>query len=183
MSDRFEEGSLPFLSIASLAPGFRLLKRLSMTAVSQHVHAVTQYTLKAMQRLQHANGCPVVHVYGNHGAHDVLQPSIGYDAENMCACGHPQGKGSKSCAWSGQGGVITFNLLRATGDWVGYAEVDTLATTAASICLRTGCFCNPGACQFALQLSAQDLRENLRAGHVCWDKKDLVAGKPTGTLP
>ena len=40
--------------------------------------------------------------------------------------------------------------------------------------LRTGAFCNPGACAAALGLTAEDVKSNFEAGHVCWDDQDLI---------
>jgi hypothetical protein len=48
------------------------------------------------------------------------------------------------------------------------------------ILLRTGCFCNPGACAAHLGLSLQDIISNYEAGHVCWDDNDIIDGRPTG---
>ncbi len=90
--------------------------------------------------------------------------------------------------------------------------------------LRTGCFCNPGACAQHLGLSGgtcevlsrrqtqvplhawavvpgpnhvmltavpcacpswppgADLRDNYEAGHVCWDERDVIRGRPTGAV-
>lgn len=51
-----------------------------------------------------------------------------------------------------------------------------------NIHLRTGCFCNTGACQKLLILSNEQIKNNLSAGHVCGDDVDLIAGKPTGSV-
>jgi len=51
-----------------------------------------------------------------------------------------------------------------------------------NIHLRTGCFCNTGACQQFLNLSNEQIKSNLSAGHVCGDDIDLIAGKPTGSV-
>lgn len=51
-----------------------------------------------------------------------------------------------------------------------------------NIHLRTGCFCNTGACQKFLNLSNKQVKDNLSAGHVCGDDVDLIDGKPTGSV-
>lgn len=51
-----------------------------------------------------------------------------------------------------------------------------------NIHLRTGCFCNTGACQKFLSLSNKQVKDNLSAGHVCGDDVDLIEGKPTGSV-
>ncbi|WOL18951.1 molybdenum cofactor sulfurase isoform X2 [Canna indica] len=82
---------------------------------------------------------------------------------------------------SEMGPTIAFNLRRADGSWVGYREVEKLASLSG-IQLRTGCFCNPGACAKYLDLSQSDLIANFEAGHVCWDDNDILHGKPTGAV-
>eukprot|EP00752_Nemacystus_decipiens_P007564 g6757.t1 len=83
----------------------------------------------------------------------------------------------------GQGPMLTMVFLRPGGGdrYVGHAEVEKLASLE-NIQLRTGCFCNPGACQAALGLSDDDVKEHLERGHVCWDEHDLVDGRPTGLV-
>lgn len=56
-----------------------------------------------------------------------------------------------------QGGVVNFNLLRSNGKHIGYSEVLQMANLH-KIHLRTGCFCNPGACQKHLKLSPLDVK-------------------------
>lgn len=51
-----------------------------------------------------------------------------------------------------------------------------------NITLRSGCFCNPGACQRHLNLSNVDLLKHHKAGHKCGDNNDLIDGVPTGSL-
>eukprot|EP00967_Tisochrysis_lutea_P052861 scaffold65555_cov36-Tisochrysis_lutea.AAC.2 len=75
----------------------------------------------------------------------------------------------------------------------GVVKVGRLAALHGII-LRTGCFCNPGACAKYLGLSGSftpcnmasntgdEMRENFEGGHVCWDDKDIVRGKPTGAV-
>ncbi|KAF8024489.1 hypothetical protein BT93_F1612 [Corymbia citriodora subsp. variegata] len=79
------------------------------------------------------------------------------------------------------GPTVSFNLKRSDGSWYGYREVEKLASLSG-IQLRTGCFCNPGACAKYLGLSHQDLLSNVEAGHVCWDDNDVLHGKPTGAV-
>ncbi|KAJ8532657.1 hypothetical protein K7X08_012580 [Anisodus acutangulus] len=79
------------------------------------------------------------------------------------------------------GPTVSFNMKRPDGTWYGYREVEKLATLAG-IQLRTGCFCNPGACAKYLGLSHLDILSNVEAGHVCWDDRDILHGKPTGAV-
>ncbi|TYZ57329.1 hypothetical protein PybrP1_002921 [[Pythium] brassicae (nom. inval.)] len=81
----------------------------------------------------------------------------------------------------GHGVVVACNFLRPDGSYVGYAEVGKLAAIHG-IQLRTGCFCNPGACQAYLRLADSDLLAGIAAGHVCGDDMDLLDGRPTGAV-
>ncbi|VDM53269.1 unnamed protein product [Angiostrongylus costaricensis] len=73
-----------------------------------------------------------------------------------------------------QGPIIAFNLLRGDGSYTGYAEVGDLSSYPTiffwcsifevekmanlfGIDLRTGCFCNSGACQKYLDLTNDQL--------------------------
>lgn len=51
-----------------------------------------------------------------------------------------------------------------------------------NIQIRSGCFCNPGACQRFLNLSNEELLTHFQAGHICGDNNDLIKGVPTGSL-
>lgn len=55
---------------------------------------------------------------------------------------------------------MTFNLRKASGEWVGYKEVEQLAGME-NIHIRTGCFCNPGACHYYLGLTSAEVKQNL----------------------
>ena len=52
-----------------------------------------------------------------------------------------------------RGATIAFNLHDATGTVIDHTEVET-RVAGVGISLRTGCFCNPGAGEMALGLSA-----------------------------
>lgn len=58
-----------------------------------------------------------------------------------------------------QGPVLAMMFLRPGGGHVGHAEVEKVAGLEG-IQLRTGCFCNPGACQAALGLSEKNVMDN-----------------------
>ena len=61
---------------------------------------------------------------------------------------------------STQGPIISFNLLQTDGQLVGYGAVEKLATVHG-VHLRTGCFCNTGACMKHLGLSEERVRQNV----------------------
>lgn len=155
LHDRFEDGTVPFLNIISLKHGLDTIKRVTggMHGVRDHVFAVAQYFYLNLSKLQHGNGKPLAEIYG----------------------------GVKFESPEGQGGVVTFNILRSDGAYIGYSEVDKFANLH-DVHVRTGCFCNIGACQKFLNLSDTLIKENFDAGHVCGDNMDLIAGRPTGAV-
>ncbi|KAL4554583.1 hypothetical protein LXL04_037177 [Taraxacum kok-saghyz] len=154
IEESFEDGTLSFLNIASIRHGFNILNTLSMSAISWHTCSLARYTRNMLLALRHANGKEVCKIYGLH-----------------CL----------KAAYSGLGPIVSFNLKRPDGSWVGHREVEKLASLSG-IQLRTGCFCNPGACAKYLGLSHSDLLSNIEAGHVCWDDYDILNGKPTGAV-
>jgi molybdenum cofactor sulfurtransferase len=78
---------------------------------------------------------------------------------------------------------VAFNICGSDGSTVGYDEVARLASlNIPPIQLRTGCFCNPGACQTAIPLSNEDVIKNYSSGHVCGDPRGVLNGKPTGAI-
>lgn len=150
----FEDGTISFLSIAALHHGFKILNTLSMSAISRHTASLATYVRKILSTLRHGNGVRVCTLYGRSDS-KVLYDELGP--------------------------IISFNLKRPDSSWFGYREVEKLASLSG-IQLRTGCFCNPGACAKFLGLSHLDLLSNIKAGHVCWDDHDIVNGKPTGAV-
>merc|ERR1712054_97042 len=111
-----------------------------------HTWALSYYLYQQLRSLVHWNGQSVVHLYGPCQYQDASQ----------------------------QGPILAFNIKRADGCWVGYKEVEAFAFVEG-IHLRTGyeyllanhmiisirCFCNPGACQKFLELSTQEVIENV----------------------
>eukprot|EP00004_Rigifila_ramosa_P019831 TRINITY_DN5095_c0_g1_i1.p1 TRINITY_DN5095_c0_g1~~TRINITY_DN5095_c0_g1_i1.p1 ORF type:complete len:805 (+),score=142.58 TRINITY_DN5095_c0_g1_i1:1-2415(+) len=151
---RWEDGTPHFLGLAALPAGFDIFDRLTMSAIAAHTAAVAHHLAAGLAALRHYNGAPVCTIFGSHGNSPNPQK---------------------------QGPVVTCNFLRASGHVVGFAEVEQLAILN-QIYIRTGCFCNIGACQLFLGLTAQEIQENCAAGHHCGDQLDLVNGKPTGAV-
>uniref|UniRef100_A0A0E0LEI6 Molybdenum cofactor sulfurase n=1 Tax=Oryza punctata TaxID=4537 RepID=A0A0E0LEI6_ORYPU len=149
-----EDGTISFLNIASLRHGFKIIEMLTTSAIERHTASLATYVRNKMLDLKHSNEINVCTIYG--------QQSSKVEGLKM-------------------GPTITFNLKREDGSWFGYREVEKLASLFG-IHLRTGCFCNPGACAKYLGLSHSDLVSNFEAGHVCWDDNDIINGKPTGAV-
>ncbi|XP_029046402.1 molybdenum cofactor sulfurase 3 isoform X2 [Osmia bicornis bicornis] len=153
LHQRFEDGTVSFLSIISLRHGFDILSSISMEKISKHVFILAKFLYKSLLMLHHRNGQPVVKLYS-----DTV-----YEDCNL------------------QGGIIAFNLRRSSGEYVGYMEVLNMAALF-KIHLRTGCFCNPGACQRHLGLSSEEVLQNYDSGYICGGGTDLINGRPTGAV-
>ncbi|EGC28429.1 hypothetical protein DICPUDRAFT_59401 [Dictyostelium purpureum] len=150
---KFEDGTIDYMNIISLKEGFDQLERLGMENIQSHTFSMVQWLKEEISKLTHSNQMPLCLLYtDNH-----------YKDPNK------------------QGAIINFNLLRSTGEMVGYNEVEKLASLS-NIFIRSGCFCNPGACHGYLNLTKSDIEEHLKEGHICWDDKDILNGKPTGSL-
>ncbi|XP_021306239.1 molybdenum cofactor sulfurase isoform X2 [Sorghum bicolor] len=148
-----EDGTISFLSISSLQYGFKIIDILTISAIARHTASLATYVRNKMLELKHNNEKNVCIIYGQASKANYLK----------------------------MGPTITFNLKREDGTWFGYREVEKLASLSG-IHLRTGCFCNPGACAKYVGLSHSDLVSNFEAGHVCWDDNDIINGKPTGAV-
>ena len=155
--ERFEDGTINFLSIIALQSCFNFMENLIganfIDRVSRHVFNVGKYLYCQLKALKHHNNQPVVVFY-----HDTCFGDI-----------------------KTQGGIVNFNLRHADGSFVGFAEFSCIAALH-SIILRTGCFCNPGSCQTHLELTEEELMKQFSAGHICGDENDLVDGQPTGSI-
>ncbi|KAF0738799.1 hypothetical protein Ae201684_005411 [Aphanomyces euteiches] len=79
------------------------------------------------------------------------------------------------------GSIIALNFLRSDSSYVGYAEFSKLAGMH-NIHVRTGCFCNPGACQAYLGLTTNQMLSHIDQGHVCGNTLDIIDGRPTGAI-
>ncbi|KAH8240424.1 hypothetical protein KR038_000369 [Drosophila bunnanda] len=159
---RYEDGTLPFLAIVGLLEGFRTLERLvprtesftTMERISRHVHGLAKYLEAQLKQLQHPNGEPLIQLYNK----------VGYEDKSR------------------QGGIVAFNVRTDSGSFVGFGEIACVAALHG-ILLRTGCFCNIGACQYYLGLD-EDAMDAIykRAGRICGDYHDLIDGQPTGAV-
>jgi len=161
--DGWENGTLPFLSLRSLKHGFDQIGRLSFGRIEAHTRALTEYTAHRMSAMRHHNGAKVCELYGRHSFSEVEARS-------------PQAQRTFEV---GQGPIIAFNVVRSEGTYLGYRELETLSESCGFV-LRTGCHCNPGACSTHLGLTPDEAKANFESGHVCWDDKDVINGKPTG---
>lgn len=155
LHDRFEDGTLPYLSIVAIRHGLDTIMKLTggLEKISHHVFHLARYTHHALRSYRHANGSPVAQLYCEEQHWDVKT----------------------------HGSIVNFNLLNSDGSHIGYAQVERVASLY-NIYLRVGCLCNPGACQTYLDISREKLLHHFEEGHVCGDARDLVDGLPTGSV-
>ncbi|XP_063377111.1 molybdenum cofactor sulfurase isoform X2 [Cydia fagiglandana] len=161
LHERFEDGTVNFLSILALKHCFDTMQRLIpkvinndiMDTISYHTFGLAHDLYEQLKNLKHANGAPAAVLYMDDEFTDIRK----------------------------QGAIVTFNLLREDGTFIGYAEFQHMAELF-NINVRTGCFCNSGACQRHLKASNKDLKDMFKAGHKCGDQVDLLHGKPTGAI-
>ncbi|XP_026755400.2 molybdenum cofactor sulfurase [Galleria mellonella] len=161
LHERFEDGTLPFLSIIALKHCFDALTKLIpkiinndiMDTISHHTYSLAKDLYHQLGKLHHENGNKAVITYMDTDFTDI----------------------------SKQGAIVTFNLLREDGTYIGYSEFQHMADLF-NISIRTGCFCNSGSCQRHLNASNKEMKDMYNAGHKCGDDVDLIDGKPTGAI-
>ncbi|CAG8606798.1 15196_t:CDS:10, partial [Racocetra persica] len=155
LSDRYEDGTINFLEVISLEHAFNSMERIytDFHFIKNHVSALSAYLYRQMNSLRHWNGSPVCVIHANN---DFSDSSI-------------------------QGPVFNFNAKRADGSWIGYLEVEKLASVNG-IHIRTGGFCNPGCLSRWVNVKSDQVITNFKTGKVCGDDHDIYNGKPTGSI-
>jgi molybdenum cofactor sulfurtransferase len=131
-ADRFADGSPSFLDIAALRHGFAAFNDLlgGAAAAAPHVATLAHWGAEALTALRHANGAPMVLLFGKHDHAD----------------------------WAVvQGGVLNFEALDARGDPLSYRAFEA-AASAAGLHLRCGSLCAPGAAAAATDVSEAEIR-------------------------
>ena len=124
-SAAFEDGTLNYLNLPGVEIGLRHLERVGVDQIHKRCRCLTAWVIERLNKLQHANGKPVVRVYGPLGPEH-------------------------------RGGAVTMNFYDAGGRVIDHRRIEREATEAR-ISLRTGCFCNPGGGEVALELSQTEL--------------------------
>lgn len=103
VEEYFEDGTVSFLSIASILHGLRVLNTLTMSSISRHTSSLATYVRKALSALRHGNGERVCTIYGENTP-EVLPGKVGP--------------------------IVSFNVKRPDGTWCGCREVENLASLA-----------------------------------------------------
>ena len=153
----FEDGTLDYLNIPAVEIGLEHLESVGLDKVHERCRMLTAWLIRQMAALRHANGRPLVRIYG---------PAT---AEH-------------------RGGAVTMNFYDARDRIIDHLEIER-AAAEQNISLRTGCFCNPGGGEIALQLSKTELigcfRDSDMAGKSAFTPEDFrlcIDGKSTGAV-
>ncbi|KHN85419.1 Molybdenum cofactor sulfurase [Toxocara canis] len=153
--ESLEDGTMDFYGIAALERGFEDIDSYGgIKAVQQKTFALASRAFRALSTRIHLNGRRIAEIY--------------------CA---DSDYGSSET----QGPIVAFNLLRDDGSYVGYTEVEEVCDLFG-IELRSGCFCNQGACQMYLRIPHEQLIANYENGKVCGDSIDIIDKRPVGAL-
>jgi len=127
----------------------------SMTQISSHTAYLARHLYDGLSSLVHFNGQPVARIYKDANAT--------YGDANT------------------QGATIAFNIQRANGSLVGYADVEKLADSC-NIYVRSGGLCNPGGIATYLEWKPWEMKAAYAAGHRCSRPTQTMQGKPTGVV-
>ena len=122
--------------------------------------------------------------------HRWVMALTGYLLEEMQALRHSTGAplvriyGPADTA--SRGGTIAFNLMDPNGEFFPYDLVEAEANEHV-ISIRAGCFCNPGAGEFSLDITAEDVRRCVKQATVdgAFDVNlyhECLGSKPSGAV-
>ncbi len=123
----FEDGTLDYANLPAVDAGLDLIEQVGLDTIHLRVRCLTAWLLDELAALRHANGRPLVTIYGPH-------------------------------TMDRRGGTVAINLLDRDGRFIDHDLFESRAADHG-ISIRTGCFCNPGAGELALGLSATELTE------------------------
>ena len=175
-----ERGTLPFQQIAALPKCFEWYHSIGGSEMIRiNAGHVGEVLASRLWNLRHANGKPVVEIYGSQWRHlaEHLKNQSDYDDryEKLTY------DGRKIVSLS----TVAFNVLNDDGTHVGYSKVER-ALASQNIVVRTGCCCNPGACESIRKKKIGNRVKKLyeTKGKVCGDDMgvDDTDGEPLGCV-
>jgi molybdenum cofactor sulfurtransferase len=136
---KWEDGTLPFLDIAALEPGFEAMERLGgIETVQEYVSALGAYMSLRLKSLQHSNGKPLLKLFGKHYECDMEKRNNGSEER--------------------QSSIANFHILKPNGDLFSYRTASRVFS-AAKFHVRDGCMCNPGSCYMASGVRDEEIRD------------------------
>ncbi|CAI2174189.1 11144_t:CDS:10 [Funneliformis geosporum] len=155
LHERYEDGTINFLDIIALDHAFDTSERLfnNFNFIKNHVTSLIIYLSRNMKSLKHYNGHSVCVIYSDNDFSDNTL----------------------------QGPVFSFNVKRADGSWVGYLELERLASVNG-IHIRSGILCNPGSVARWIKLYPENIIDSFACGKTCHDEQDMWDGKPAGAV-
>lgn len=155
LSETYEDGTINFLNIISLSHAFAAFHKLynSINYINMHTSTLISYIYMQLSSMKHYNGAPVCEIFSSR---DFSNPKT-------------------------QGPIINFNFKKPDGSWVGYVEVEKLASSK-NIHLRVGGFCNPGSVTKWFNITQDEMIMAFKSGKVCGDDRDIINKKPTGSV-
>ena len=154
-----EDGTLSYLDVVGLNLAIDKFRALTFNQefklIQIYLNKLNESCYNRMNKLEHFNGNKLVELYRRPDELNTIR----------------------------YGPIIAFNLKSSNGKYIGFTLVDKLAQQN-KIHLRTGCFCNIGACGIFLKhLNEEKFWEHFyQHGHKCGDHIDLINGLPTGAL-
>jgi molybdenum cofactor sulfurtransferase len=148
----FEDGTVNYLSLPAVGIGLRWLQRIGIERIHTRVSALTGWPLERLASLQHANGRPLVRIYGPHDSTE-------------------------------RGATIALNVVDPTGQLWDCWHVEAEANQR-NISLRSGCHCNPGAREIALDYRQPELAACFKdKDRLSYDEfRDVIAGSTEGVV-
>jgi len=121
----FEDGTVNYLSLAAVDFGLSWLESIGLDVIHTRVMDLTDHLLEQLQSMRHANGQPVVRLYG------------------------PRTTAQR-------GATVALNFVDPSGVTWNCWHVEVLAN-ARNLSLRSGCHCNPGAREIALDIQTAEV--------------------------
>lgn len=156
-----EDGTIPYLEIIAVGLAIEKFNKLTfdkgLILIQDHTNYLINYCIDKLIELEHFNKQKLVEIYRKQ-IHGSIKNNYGP--------------------------ILSFNLKNSAGSYIGFRLVDKLAQEN-HIYLRTGCFCNIGACQLYMKHLRDNTNffENFKLhGHECGDHIDLINDLPTGAI-
>jgi molybdenum cofactor sulfurtransferase len=179
-----EDGTPDFLGAVVAAAGWEAWDRAGGgAAVAAAAHPPAARLAAGLAALHHANGRRAVVLYGGWPG-GAVPAAVGGGggtrtprppSPHWAVGGPPRGS-------TGQGALVSFNVLSPDGAAISYRTVERLAALHG-VLLRGGALCNPGAAEAALGLGPEDTVAAAASGRACWDGGPAAAsGGPAGVV-
>ena len=175
-----ERGTLPFQQIAALPKCFEWYRSIGGSeTIRINAGHVGEVLASGLWNLRHANGKPVVEIYGSQWRHLAEHLKVQSDYDDRYEKLTFDGRKIVSLS------TVAFNVLNDDGTHVGYSKVER-ALASRNIVVRTGCCCNPGACESIRKKKIENRVKKLyeTKGKVCGDDMgvDATDGEPLGCV-